>query len=118
MTVNTDRLRALVLVVTVGFMTVFAVVAAQAGELDPYKKQGLVGERPDGYAGIVAPNVPAEVRNKVQTINAKRRQVYEKVAKDQNTSVEAVGAIFAKKIIARQPSGTYIMQNGQWVKKP
>ena len=93
--------------------------SAHAGMLDPYEAKGWVGEKPDGFAGLVTSDVPADVKAKVADVNAKRRAEYAKIASKEGTSVQAVGAVFGKKLIARAPSGAYVMNSsGQWVKKP
>lgn len=92
--------------------------AALAGPLDKPKQDGLIGERPDGYVGFVAGSVPAEIKELVDRTNKDRRAEYEKVAKENGTSIEAVQAIFGEKLIARQPAGTYVMTaGGKWVQK-
>ena len=95
-----------------------AASVALAGPLDKPKQEGLIGERPDGYIGFVADEVSAEVKKLVDKTNQERRAEYEKVAKENGTSLEAVQAIFGEKLIGRQPSGTYVMtSDGKWVKK-
>lgn len=92
--------------------------SAWAGVLDPYKAQGLVGERPDGLAGLVKSGAPAAVAAKVQEVNSARRAEYARIAKQQGTSVEAVQAVFGKKLIGRtQPGQFYMTPSGQWAKK-
>jgi len=104
----------LAMVVTLGL----TVTAAFAGPLDKPKQDGLIGERPDGYVGFVADSVPADLKKLVDKTNEERKAEYEKVAKQNGTSVEAVEAIFGQKLIARQPAGTYVMTaDGKWVKK-
>jgi uncharacterized protein len=91
---------------------------AVAGPLDGPKQDGLIGERPDGYVGFVADEIPADVKKLVDRTNKERRAEYEKVAKQNGTSVEAVEAIFGEKLIARQAPGTYVMTaDGKWVQK-
>lgn len=91
--------------------------AAQGLTLDQAKSQGLVGEKRDGYLGVVK-NAPG-VKALVDEINLKRRQHYRDIARKNNTSVEAVGQIVAQKVIEQSPSGTIVEgNNGQWVRKP
>ena len=91
---------------------------ALAGPLDGPKQEGLIGERPDGYVGFVADELPADVKKLVDRTNTERRAEYEKVAQQTGTSVEAVEAIFGEKLIARQAPGTYVMTSGgKWVQK-
>ena len=92
--------------------------AALAGPLDKPKQDGLIGERADGYVGYVVESVPADIKKLVDRTNEERRAEYEKVAKQNGTSLEAVQAIFGQKLIARQPPGTFVMTaDGKWIKK-
>ncbi|WP_341501950.1 YdbL family protein [Gallaecimonas sp. GXIMD4217] len=80
------------------------------------KSQGLVGEQPDGYLGIVqsSPQVVALV----QDINAKRRQAYIEIARKNGVSLEQVAKLAGQKAIARAPRGQFIRdKSGRWVKK-
>ena len=97
---------------------ILAAGVALAGPLDGPKQEGLIGERPDGYVGFVADEIPADVKKLVDRTNKERRAEYEKVAQQTGTSVEAVEAIFGEKLIARQAPGTFVMTaDGKWVQK-
>lgn len=92
--------------------------AAHAGALADAKATGLVGERMDGYLGVVDPAAPADVRAMVTDINAKRRAKYQAVAGAQSISLKAVEAIAGKKLIERARPGEYVMDaSGQWRRK-
>lgn len=91
--------------------------AAQSLTLDEAKAQGLVGELRSGYLGIVeeGPGVQALV----EEVNLKRRQHYREIARQNNTNVDAVAQITAKKVIERAPSGTIVEgADGGWLRKP
>ncbi len=91
---------------------------AWAITLDQAKSQGLVGEQPNGYLGVVVANASGEVQALVADINQKRKAEYQGIARRNNTSVEAVEALAGKKAIDRTPPGHYVRQpSGQWVKK-
>lgn len=65
--------------------TVVHTVAKKTGEgqettIRDLKAMGLVGERFDGYIGIVVPEVDEEIRLKVEKMNNERRQQYEEIA--------------------------------------
>jgi len=92
--------------------------AAQAGPLEDAKAQGLVGERIDGYLGIVDSGAPGGVRSLVDRINAEREARYAEIAQKQDAPVAAVAQIAGKKLIERAPRGEYVMgANGQWQRK-
>ena len=54
--------------------------AAWSADLSELKAEGLVGERADGYLGIVPAQVSAEVKAVVADVNRKRRTRYEQIA--------------------------------------
>jgi uncharacterized protein YdbL (DUF1318 family) len=116
MTARLAILRSLLLAVALSLAV--APGSAWAGILDPFKAQGWVGERPDGLAGVVKPDAPAEAKAAVERVNAERMVEYGRIAAKQKTTVAAVQAIVGKKLIDHAAPGTYIMNaQGQWVKK-
>jgi uncharacterized protein len=95
-----------------------AIAPAQAGALEDAKAAGLVGERIDGYLGVVGSNAPADVVQLVEQINAERRAKYAEIAQKQGAPVEAVAQIAGKKLIERAGPGEYVMgADGQWQHK-
>ena len=94
-----------------------APAVAQAGPLDDAKAAGWVGERPNGYLGVV-PGAPASAEALVSDINAKRRSKYQSVASAQGTTLQAVETVAGEKLIGRATAGQYVMTaSGQWVRK-
>jgi len=92
---------------------------ALANPLDDAKQAGSVGERPDGYLGLVSKNAGAGVPELVTEINGKRRQRYSEIAKKNGTKVEAVAARAGTKLVEKAPPGQYVMtKSGKWVRKP
>jgi uncharacterized protein YdbL (DUF1318 family) len=92
--------------------------AALAGPLDDAKSAGLVGERIDGYLGVVDSGAPADVQRLVEQINAEREAKYAEIAKKQGAPVQAVAQIAGEKLIERAGSGEYVMgADGQWRRK-
>ena len=88
----------------------------QAASLDELRASGAVGERYDGFT-VVRNNVPGAAELVAQ-VNAQRRQIYQQRAAQQNTSVAAVGAVYASQIFASTPAGTWFLSsNGQWRQK-
>ena len=91
---------------------------AQAGPLEDAKAEGLVGERIDGYVGVVDSGAPGSVKSLVDQINAEREAKYAEIAKKQGAPVAAVAQIAGTKLIERAPKGEYVMgANGQWQRK-
>jgi hypothetical protein len=92
--------------------------AAFAGdpEVDAAIASGAVGERADGYLGVVTSVSPA-VERKVQDINNRRRALYEKLAAETGTTVAQVATITGEKQIAKASDGDMIMTpEGAWVR--
>ncbi|MEM7663767.1 MAG: YdbL family protein [Pseudomonadota bacterium] len=86
--------------------------------IDAAKVAGEVGERPDGYLGLVESNVAPAVRRRVDEINARRRSLYERLAREKNVTVEQVGFLTGEKQIAGTPAGQYYMStSGSWIRK-
>lgn len=91
---------------------------ALAISLNEAKAQGLVGERIDGFLGVVPADAPAEVGQLVERINAERREKYEQLAAQRDIPVDAVAQIAGEKLIERAPSGQFIAgPDGRWRKK-
>ena len=87
-------------------------------DLDQARAQGLVGEKQNGYVGIVVKKPSAEVKALVKTVNQKRSKSYSRLAKKQGISVEAVAKVAAEKLFTKAPPTQYFQRpNGQWVKK-
>jgi uncharacterized protein YdbL (DUF1318 family) len=99
-----------------------AALATAAGasglDLERAKDQGLVGERVDGYVGIVAAQADAPVQALVNSVNAKRRAAYEEIAQKNGTSVDAVAVLAGAKLIERAAKGAWVTDaDGVWRKK-
>jgi uncharacterized protein YdbL (DUF1318 family) len=82
------------------------------------KAQGLVGEQPDGYLGLVKPDAAADVKAMMTEINGLRRQEYQGIARRNNTELNVVEALAGKKAIEQTPAGQYVkLPSGDWVRK-
>ncbi len=85
-------------------------------DLQQAKSQGLVGERLDGYLGIVKPS--DRVQALVKKINLGRREHYKRIAQQTGTSRDVVEVLAGKKAIQKTPAGQYIQNaSGAWIKK-
>ncbi|TLX55868.1 DUF1318 domain-containing protein [Stutzerimonas nosocomialis] len=79
------------------------------------KAAGRLGEKPDGYLGVVKPGGQAE--EIAAQINQARRAEYHRVAQKNGISLSDVEAIAGKKAIERTPPGQIIQLNGTWIQK-
>lgn len=102
-----------VLLLSVGL---FVSVAVFAADVNTAKNQGLIGERADGYLGVVDPSAAGEVKALVREINGKRRAEYERIAKANSISRQEVESLGGKKTIAKTRAGGWIYRT-KWEKK-
>lgn len=91
--------------------------AAYALDLDGAKAQGLVGEKRDGYLGVVASG-NSEAQALASDINAKRKAEYTRIASQNGQALNVVEKLAAAKAFEMTRSGNYIQDaGGNWVKK-
>jgi len=79
------------------------------------KAQGLVGEQPDGYLGVV--KAQGDMAALVQLINHARRNEYQKLATANGLQLADVEIMAGQKALNKTQSGHFILRDGQWVKK-
>jgi len=92
-----------------------AAPAAADVTIDQAKARGWIGERIDGYLGVVDPKAPAEAKALVENINAERRAKYAEIARRTGASGEAVAARAGAKLVERTPPGQYYLgADGRW----
>ena len=95
----------------------FVSVPAFAADLDQAKNDGLIGERADGYLGLVDSSAGDDVRALVAGVNRKRKAEYERIASKNDLTLEQVEALAGKKTIEKTESGHWVRLNGGWQKK-
>jgi hypothetical protein len=83
--------------------------------LGPAKNQGLVGEQPNGYLGVVGSS--AQAKEIAELINKARKAEYQKLAAKNGIQLSDVEAIAGQKAIEKTDPGQFIYLNGQWQKK-
>jgi uncharacterized protein YdbL (DUF1318 family) len=99
-------------------LLVLLIPTAYAVTLQEAKEQGLVGEQRDGYVCMVVNTAPADVAALIRDINGQRRQRYQQIARQNNISVEQVGALAYERAVAATRSGHYIQNaSGSWQRK-
>lgn len=91
---------------------------AFAATLQSAKDAGWIGEKPDGYLGLVRDEAPADVKALVDDVNAKRRAHYGKIAKQQGVPAAEVEKVGGATAIEKTRSGHFVMdQQGRWRRK-
>lgn len=89
--------------------------AQDPGAIIAARRAGLIGERFDGYLGIVNPGASATVRRQVATINIRRRSLYSNLAARKGVSPEEVGITAACSLLRRIGVGEfYLLNQGGW----
>ena len=106
----------ILLVLIISMLT--ASVALAASPLTQPKADGLIGEQANGYIGLVRQDVPANIKQLVNDVNAKRKAGYQKIASKQGTSLAEVERVGGNTAIERTLRGNYIRDaSGSWRKK-
>ena len=94
------------------FLTVLA-LPAMAIELTDARKQGMVGEKTDGYVAAVKSS--ADVNALVVEVNAKRKAEYTRISKENGQPVSTVAKLASPQIIEGLPAGSlYQGSDGTW----
>jgi uncharacterized protein YdbL (DUF1318 family) len=93
-----------------------AVTPAFPLSIDEAKTKGLVGEKPNGYLGVVDSGSP-EAQTLTNEVNEKRRQAYKDIATRNRTQLETVEALAGEKAIQNTKPGHFVEGPGGWTKK-
>ncbi len=101
------------------FLTLLAIIItlttspAFALDLHQARNSGMVGEKLDGY---VAPlKTTPEVSALVADVNAKRKQEYERISKQNGQPVDVVAKLAAAQIVTGLGSGNFYQgSDGSW----
>lgn len=92
---------------------------ANAQSLDDAKAAGLIGEKSDGYLGLVQADAPEAVVELVRSVNRQRRERYQQIARDNDIPLSTVAQLAYARAVEATRSGNYIEDaNGDWVRKP
>jgi uncharacterized protein len=91
-----------------------SVAIAQTPALDAARAAGAVGERYDGFMGLVGPG-SAALRSQVATVNIRRRSLYSQLAARRGASPQEVGITAGCQLLARIGVGqAYMLSDGAW----
>ena len=82
------------------------------------KRAGWIGERLDGYLGLVQDDAPSDIQDLVLSANEDRRTRYADIASRHNTKVELVEVVAGKKFIKESAPGEFVeTTEGTWARK-
>ncbi|MEM1412384.1 MAG: YdbL family protein [Pseudomonadota bacterium] len=99
-------------------LALFVSGSALAASLDSAKADGWIGEKPDGYLGLVRDDAPADVKALVQDVNGKRKARYQQIANQQGAPLAEVEKVGGQTAIDKTRPGNYVMDaSGRWRKK-
>lgn len=108
----------LMLCLMAGAFSLLFALSAAAATLDSAKSEGWIGEMPTGYLGLVRQDAPQDVKDLVSSVNAKRKQRYQQIAKQQGAPLGDVEKVGGQTAIDMTAPGNYVMDSGgRWVKK-
>ncbi len=86
---------------------------AMALELSDARKQGMIGEKTDGYVAVIKSS--GDVKALVSEVNAKRKAEYTRISKENGQSVDVVAKLASPQIISGLPAGSlYQGSDGAW----
>lgn len=101
------------------FGALAAPALAQGASIAQAKSQCVVGEKNDGYLGVIDNGAAsAELRREVQSINQQRKSAYARLAERNGVTVEVTAKLTAEKLINQAPSGHCVQDaSGRWLRK-
>ncbi len=89
---------------------------ASALDLQQARRDGLVGEKTDGYVGVVKSS--AEAKALAEDVNAKRKAEYARISKENGQPVDVVAKLASGQIIQNLEAGSLFQAaDGNWKKK-
>ena len=113
-------LRALTAALALTVLSAGSLAVAAPKIIEDAKSQCVVGERIDGYIGIINEGAASDaLRREVRSVNQQRRAAYADLAQRNGVPESAAALATAEKLINSAPSGHCVQnESGQWVKKP
>ena len=83
--------------------------------LESFKAHGKVGEKLNGFLAVIQDR--KTTRNLVKIINQERLKHYQKIALDNQLTLQEVEYIAGQKATEKAKKGHYIQKNSQWLRK-
>lgn len=94
-------------------VSVLWAMPAMALDLSSARASGAVGESLSGYVVAIAPS--KEVNELVSDVNAKRKDEYSRISKQNGQPVDVVAKLAAEQVIGNLPKGAkYQGSDGSW----
>jgi hypothetical protein len=91
-----------------------AAASQDPATVEAARRAGVIGERYDGYMGLVG-TPSAEVRRQVAAVNLRRRNLYIGLASRRNVTPQVVGIATACELIeGLAPGQFYMLADGVW----
>lgn len=88
--------------------------AQNASSVAAAKRAGFVGERYDGYLGVVR-TIPDQVRRQVAGVNLRRRSLYIGLGTRRNVTAQVAGIATGCELLSRVTVGEYyLLADGVW----
>lgn len=117
----TKKITARFAAMIVAMFAAAALMTAYAADpvIEQAKAQGIIGELSTGYLGIVDESkASADLKRRVDEINAGRLQAYNEIATRNGQPVATVAALAAEKQFERAEAGEVVKPQGEgWIKK-
>ncbi|VAW47838.1 hypothetical protein MNBD_GAMMA03-1944 [hydrothermal vent metagenome] len=90
-------------------------LSSAKAQLNAFKTQGKVGEKLNGFLAVIQDR--KATRKLVKIINKERLKYYEKIAIDNQLTLQEVEYIAGQKSTEKAKKDHYIQKDGQWIKK-
>ena len=91
---------------------------AASPAIESAKAQCVIGERNDGYLGVVAGKTAAtDVLREMRSINQQRKAAYERLAERNGVTVAVAAALTAERLVNSAKSGECVQNgSGAWIR--
>lgn len=100
------------------FSLVLIMHGAFAADLTTAKAQGWVGEKDNGYLGLVRNDAPADLKALINEVNGQRKAEFTQISTKNGITEAEAAKVFAREAAARTLPGNYLQNpSGGWVKK-
>ena len=107
-------MKQLLILAAVGMVAIAVPSSAQTPAVNAARQAGQVGERFDGYMGLVVASTPT-LRSQVNTINIRRRALYSRLGVSRGVAPYEVGIAAGCQLLARVQVGqAYLLADGRW----